>query len=204
MIVIVDYGVGNLASIVNMLRAAGVEAQASAAAGDVRAAERLILPGVGHFDHGMRMLNASGLRDAIEAAALGNRRPVLGICLGAQMLGRSSEEGREAGLGWLDMTCRLLPSQPGVRVPHMGWNQVAHRVDAPLFLGEAPDARYYFVHSYYMECADPSDSAGTTTHGMEFTGVVQRGNVFGTQFHPEKSLRHGMNVLRNFAAYTPA
>ena len=204
MIVIVDYGAGNLASVQNMLRKAGGDALISGDPQQVLAAEKLILPGVGHFDHGMKRLNAAGLRSALDRYALELRRPLLGICLGAQMLGRGSEEGGEAGLGWLDMQCRRLPASPGLRVPHMGWNRIERRKPSPLLDGMAEDARYYFVHSYCMHCAAPADVLATAAHGVEFVCAVQRGNIFGTQFHPEKSLRHGLALMRAFVEMPPA
>ena len=199
MIVIVDYGVGNLRSVSNMLRKVGADAKVSGDPADIRIADKVLLPGVGHFDHGMRMLRRSGLHEAIEEYALNAGKPILGICLGAQILGKGSEEGVEPGLGWIDMVCRRIPPAPDLRVPHMGWNRVTVRRSCPLFAESGPDSRYYFAHSYFMECTDPEDVVATTRHGIEFTCVVQRGNVFGTQFHPEKSLRHGMAVLRAFA-----
>lgn len=200
MIVIVDYGVGNLRSISNMLRKVGAPARVSHDPAEIAAADKLLLPGVGHFDHAMRMLRQTGLQDCLDRFALESRRPVLGICLGAQILGKGSEEGDASGLGWLDMECRRLPETEEHRVPHMGWNQIALRRDCALFPDLQPDSRYYFAHSYYMECTDPADAVAVTRHGLEFTCVVQRDNIFGTQFHPEKSLRHGLAVLRAFAA----
>jgi glutamine amidotransferase len=204
MIVIVDYGVGNLMSVNNMLRKAGAEVLITRDPAAVLDAGKLLLPGVGHFDHGMKMLNASGLREAIDRFALELHRPVLGICLGAQILGKGSEEGQAPGLGWIDMECRRLPASPGLRVPHMGWNRIAQKKPSPLLDGLSPDARYYFVHSYYMNCADPADVLATAVHGIEFTCAVQRGNIFGTQFHPEKSLRHGLALMHAFVDYQPS
>lgn len=198
MIVVVDYGVGNLSSVSNMLRKAGGDVLISRDPADVLAADKLLLPGVGHFDHGMKMLNASGLREALDHFALELRRPVLGICLGAQIMGMGSEEGETAGLGWIDMTCRRLPALPGIRIPHMGWNQIVLKGQSPLFGQMADDARFYFVHSYRMECAHSEDVLATATHGTEFTCVVQRENIVGTQFHPEKSLRHGLTLMQSF------
>lgn len=199
MISIVNYGVGNLASIHNMLRKAGVRSVVTNEASEILAAEKIILPGVGHYDHAMTMLNRSGLRHALEKVVIDLGRPVLGICLGAQILGSRSEEGELSGLGWIDMVCKKIPANSGIRVPHMGWNAISMKKESTLFKFAAADARYYFVHSYYMECARTSDAVGATQHGIDFTSVVQKGNIYGTQFHPEKSLRHGLAVLKAFS-----
>ncbi len=204
MVVIVNYGVGNLSSVQNMLRKAGAQASISSEPKDILAADKLLLPGVGHFDYGMKMLNQSGLRDALDHFALELHRPVLGICLGAQILGHGSEEGDTSGLGWIDMHCLRLQPAPGLRVPHMGWNQVSLKRPSPLFANADGDARYFFVHSYFMECVDAGDVVGTSCHGIEFACAVQRGNIFGTQFHPEKSLRHGLALMRAFAELQPS
>lgn len=204
MIVIVDYGVGNLLSVQNMLRKAGGEAVVSGDVAQILTADKLLLPGVGHFDHGMKMLNASGLREPLTRFALEMRRPVLGICLGAQILGLGSEEGEAPGLGWIDMYCKRLAAPPGLRVPHMGWNRINQRKPSPLLDDMDEGARFYFVHSYYMNCADPTDVLATALHGVEFTCAVQRGNIVGTQFHPEKSLRHGLALMRSFVEHDPA
>lgn len=203
MVIIANYGVGNLASVCNMLRKIGVEARVSEAPADILQADRVILPGVGHFDHGMKMLNESGLREVLDEYALTRKRPILGICLGAQILGRGSEEGDALGLGWLDMVSERFPSQPDLRVPHMGWSPVQMRRTSPLFKYTAVDARYYFVHSYHMQCADVNDVVGVSEHGIEFASAVQRANILGVQFHPEKSLRHGLAVMRAFAEFMP-
>ena len=199
MIVIVDYGVGNLQSVANMFRKAGAKAKISGDPRDLAAADKLLLPGVGHFDYGMKKLRESGLVDALNAFALEAKKPVLGICLGSQILGKGSEEGDAPGLGWIDMECRRLPSAEGIRIPHMGWNALDIQQESVLFADRQPDARYYFVHSYYMNCAREDDVVATARHGIDFTCAVQRGNIYGTQFHPEKSLRHGLAVLRAFA-----
>jgi glutamine amidotransferase len=198
MIVIVDYGVGNLSSVGNMLRKAGGDSIVSRDPGLVLAADKLLLPGVGHFDHGMKMLNASGLRETLDRFALELRRPVLGICLGAQIMGKSSEEGILPGLGWIDMTCHRFEAMPGIRVPHMGWNQILRKKPSPLIDQMAEDARFYFVHSYRMSCAESEDVLATAKHGVEFVCAVQRDNIIGTQFHPEKSLRHGLALMKSF------
>jgi len=198
MIAIADYGVGNLMSVSNMLKKAGADVRITNEPKCILDAEKILLPGVGHFDHGMKMLNASGLREAIDHYALELKRPVLGICLGAQILGNGSAEGDSPGLGWIDMTCHRFKSMPGIRIPHMGWNQITCKKTSPLFDYVQEDARFYFVHSYCMQCADSNDVLATTLHGVEFTSAVQRGNIFGTQFHPEKSLRHGLALIKAF------
>jgi glutamine amidotransferase len=203
MVVIANYGVGNLASVCNMLRKVGVEARVSDGPADILQADRVILPGVGHFDHGMKMLNNSGLRAALDEFALVRKRPILGICLGAQILGQSSEEGHSAGLGWLNMTCQKFPSTLEVRVPHMGWASVEICRNSPLFRYVSADARFYFVHSYHMQCHNSDDVVGVSVHGTVFTSAVQLGNILGVQFHPEKSLRYGLAVMRAFAEFEP-
>lgn len=198
MIVVVNYGVGNLSSVHNMLRKAGADVMVSDRPADIIAADKLLLPGVGHFDHGMKMLNESGLRSALDTFALELKKPVLGICLGSQILGKGSEEGGEAGLGWIDMQCKRLPPAAGLRVPHMGWNRIERAKPTALLENMSDDARFYFVHSYYMDCAHKEDIAATANHGINFTCAVQRDNIYGTQFHPEKSLRHGLALMKAF------
>ncbi len=203
MIIVVDYGVGNLASVTNMIRKVGGEVRISNNPDDVLNADKLLLPGVGHFDHGMKMLNSSGLRGALDIFAQEYKRPVLGICLGAQILGLSSEEGDSAGLGWIDMTCHRFEPIPGIRIPHMAWNQITLKKSSFLIEGFSENARFYFVHSYYMRCNTSSDVLATASHGIEFTCAFQRHNIIGTQFHPEKSLRHGMAFMKRFVDYQP-
>ncbi len=200
MIVVIDYGVGNLSSVANMLRKVGAHVCVSRDPAVVLTADKLLLPGVGHFDHGMKMFNDSGLRDTVEKVVLDLKRPILGICLGAQMLGKGSEEGGSQGLGWIDMECRKLPSEVGVRVPHMGWSELIKTNQSLLFGGLSDDARFYFVHSYYMCCSNESDVIAKAKHGIEFSCAVQRSHIFGTQFHPEKSLRYGLALMKNFVA----
>ena len=201
---VLDYGVGNLASVSNMILRAGGDSCVSRDPKVILAADKLVLPGVGHFDHGMKMLHASGLRDVIDRYALDLGRPVLGICLGSQILGRGSEEGNSAGLGWIDMVCRKLPAVPGIRVPQMGWNQISPVKQSPLIDELDDTARFYFVHSFYMECERRRDVLATTKHGIEFTCAVEKGNVMGVQFHPEKSLRHGLALMKSFVQWQRA
>lgn len=199
-VVIVDYGVGNLGSIANMLKKAGVDNRISAEPSEIRRADRLILAGVGAFDNGMRNLADRGLIDVLnEKAATGT--PILGLCLGMQLMGRTSEEGTLPGLGWIDARAKRFRPAPGtdLKVPHMGWNTVrplrTHRLLKDLDDG----SRFYFVHSYYVECADPAVELGRTTYGHEFCSAMAAGNLTGVQFHPEKSHRFGLALLSNFA-----
>jgi glutamine amidotransferase len=201
MLIIVDYGLGNLGSIRNMFKKIGVGAIVSGNPELVRQATALILPGVGAFDHGMQELHQRGLIPVLNELVLERRRPVLGICLGMQLLAHCSAEGKLPGLGWLNAeVVRFRFSEDNsskLRIPHIGWNYVQPANDHPLFRGiEQP--RFYFVHSYHFCCGEPGDCIGKTHYGFEFTSAVARDNVMGTQFHPEKSHRFGMSLLRNF------
>jgi len=204
-IAIIDYDIGNLAAVANMLHRVGAEAVVTSDASVIGVADRIILPGNGHFDACMRGLNASGLRSVIERRVLEDAIPMLGICVGAQMLGRSSQEGAEPGLGWVDLEVRRFPVQPNLRVPHMGWNHVtpaAKAVDHPLLVGLDGDARFYFVHSYYLHPDSTDWSLLDAHYGVDFSAGVVRGNIAGVQFHPEKSHRFGKVLLGNFASWT--
>jgi glutamine amidotransferase len=204
MIVIVDSGLGNVGSILNMLKKVGAHAVISSDDATLRQADKLILPGVGAFDNGMRQLAARGLVEPLcQSVAAGV--PLLGICLGMQLLTLGSEEGNLPGLGWLEATTKRFSFQagganPALRVPHMGWSEVVAEGEPALFDGLAEDARFYFVHSYYVACYDPCHVLARATYGHEFTAAVAKGNIFGVQFHPEKSHRFGMRLLANFAA----
>jgi glutamine amidotransferase len=200
MISVITYGVGNVGSIFNMFRKIGVPAVAASTPDDVARAEKILLPGVGSFDHGMEMLERAGLIPSLTAR-VGEGVPVLGICLGMQLLGRGSAEGQRPGLALLDAHSVRFDGNgdPSFRVPHMGWNELQRRRESPLFDGFEERARFYFVHSYHLVCADASDVLATAHYGDDFTAIVQRGNVWGAQFHPEKSHRFGMRLLANFA-----
>lgn len=200
MITIVDYGMGNLGSIQNMLKRIGVPARISNDVASLERARKILLPGVGAFDSAMQRINESGLRAVLDHKALEERIPIMGICLGMQLLTRSSEEGQLPGLGWFAAETRRFPDSLGLKVPHMGWNLVTTARASPLTDGLAADARYYFVHSYYVKADDPADSLQTTHYGLTFDAVVGRGNLYGAQFHPEKSHKFGMRFLANFAS----
>jgi imidazole glycerol-phosphate synthase subunit HisH len=200
MIVIVDYGLGNVSSIQNMLKHIGSSSVISADPAVIAAASRIILPGVGAFDNSMRNICAMGLLPVLNDKALKDRVPVLGICLGMQLLTERSEEGELPGLGWIKgETIRFrLPADSNLKVPHMGWNTVRPVKEHSLCRGFLPEQRYYFVHSYHVTCADAADVLMETEHGYAFASSVQSGNIMGTQFHPEKSHRFGMQLLKNF------
>lgn len=205
--VIVDYGMGNLRSIQHKLKRAEISAAISSSAREVEAADLLILPGVGHFAQGMRNLKESGLLDVLHRRVVEEKTPVLGICLGMQLFTRHSEEGDVEGLGWINATTRRFRFDgfsPCPRVPHVGWNTVKPAQESALFEGVAPGQRFYFVHSYYVCCDDAADVLGTTLYGYEFASCVHRGNIFGTQFHPEKSHREGMRIISNFVGHCAA
>ena len=201
MIVVVDYGVGNLASISNMLRRLGVEASISSDIAAIESAEKIILPGVGAFDHAMRKLREGRLLAALERRVLGDEIPLLGLCLGAQLLTKSSEEGREPGLGWVDaVSVKFDPTRASgkLAIPHMGWSDVRAVRPHVLLETEELEPRFYFAHSFHIRCNDPSLTIGTAHHGYDFTAAIASRNVMGVQFHPEKSHVFGMRLLRNF------
>jgi glutamine amidotransferase len=202
MIAVVTYGVSNVGSMFNMLQRIGVPATAASTPAEIEKADKIILPGVGAFDHGMSTLVERGLAEPLKKRVLQDRVPILGVCLGMQLLGRGSEEGVLGGLGLVDgRSVRLHSNGEGpLKVPHMGWSVVAPSRESPLFNDLDARARFYFVHSYHLVCADSTDVLATARYGVEFTAMVHRDNVWGAQFHPEKSHRYGMTLLRNFAS----
>ncbi len=201
MLVIVDYGLGNLASIRNMYKHLGITAYIMSNPLDIRQASRLILPGVGAFDKGMSGIHEYGLLDILNHKAMEEKVPVLGICLGMQLLTERSEEGALPGLGWIKgetVRFRFDDDSP-LKVPHMGWNRVTISGEHGLCKGFNSEQRFYFVHSYHVRCMDNADVLMETRYGYDFTAAVQHDNIVGTQFHPEKSHRYGMQLLKNFA-----
>ena len=168
-------------------------------AAELASAEKIILPGVGSFDNGMRRLNELGLSEALRTKVLDEKTPVLAICLGMQLLTSRSEEGTIPGLGFVDAaTLKFKLADASLRIPHMGWNEVTVRKESPLFASMDDSPSFYFVHSYYVECNDASDVLTTTSYGTDFTSSFQRGNIFATQFHPEKSHKYGKRLMKNF------
>ena len=201
MIVIIDYGMGNLGSILNMLKKIGAEAIISSNITEIEKAKKLILPGVGAFDSGMKNIMGLGLVSVLNERVLRGKIPLLGICLGMQLLTRRSEEGTLQGLGWFDadtLKFKFDKVQNGLRIPHMGWNYINVEKKHSLLndLGENP--RFYFVHSYHVVCDKVEDILATTSYGYDFTSAIIRDNIFGVQFHPEKSHKYGMKLLKNF------
>ena len=200
MIAVIDYGMGNLRSVLNALEAIGAEASLVATPEAAAEADRLILPGVGAFGDGMRNLRDRGFVEALPDLLAGGR-PLLGLCLGTQMLADASEEhGDHEGLGLVPGVVRRLRPADGLRVPHVGWNSVQPRNISTLLGDDTAEQTFYFVHSYHFIAESPEDVAGVSDYGAEVTAVVERGNVMGTQFHPEKSQRDGLALLRRFAA----
>lgn len=201
MITIVDYGMGNLGSIKNMLKKIGVPSLISSATADIKAAEKLILPGVGAFDNGMKNLAERGLIELLNHKVSVEKTPVLGICLGMQLMSKTSEEGVRSGLGWLNAQTQRFSLPSSFKIPHMGWNTVAIQKEHPLFIDMPQGLRFYFVHSYHVVCLDSSAVLTQTQYGITFTSAVAQGNVCGVQFHPEKSHKFGMKLLANFATF---
>ena len=201
MITIVDYGMGNLGSVFNMFKKIGVESKISGKIEEIEKAEKILLPGVGAFDNAMKLINESGLREVLDHKAMVEKIPVLGICLGMQLLTKGSEEGNEKGLGWVNAKAKKFQFEKAenLKIPHMGWNRVFVNGDNPLTKDFAEEPRFYFVHSYYVEVEDQKNSILKTNYGIEFDSGIHNDNIYGAQFHPEKSHRFGMKLLENFS-----
>ena len=202
MITVVDYGVGNIGAILNMLDYLGIDAQASGEPGVLERADQLILPGVGAFDKAMSTLRSRQLIDPLNRAVLERKVPLMGVCLGMQLLARGSEEGNEAGLGWInaDVHRIRLPEGSPLKVPHIGWMEVQPMRPSALFEPGLAAERFYFDHSYHVICDRQENVSAVIDYGMPLCCAVQAGNVSGVQFHPEKSHRFGMRLLRAFGA----
>lgn len=199
MITIVNYGMGNLGSVFNMFKRIGVEAQIVNRPDDLLSAKKILLPGVGAFDNAMKRINDGGFLDVLNTKALIEKVPILGICLGMQLLTRGSEEGTLPGLGWIAADTIRFPNQNGLKVPHMGWNLVHPAAPSPLTVSLPDKPQFYFVHSYRVHVDDERNSILKCNYDVDFDAAVQHENIFGAQFHPEKSHKYGMRLLENFA-----
>lgn len=205
MVTIIDYGVGNLHSIKNMLKKIGVESIISSETADIENAEKFILPGIGSFEYGMNKLRSASYFNILQQKVLQNKTPILGVCLGAQLLLNESEEGMAVkGLGWIDgKAVKFNQSLMGesFKVPHMGWNELILKKESRLFKEMYPDQRFYFVHSYHMACDHNADILAESNYSYNFVAAVEKQNVLGVQFHPEKSHKFGMKLYENFIKY---
>jgi len=199
---LIDYGAGNFASVLNALQYLGLDVERVSLPEHLARATHVILPGVGAFAAAMRRLEASGLVDALREAVLGRARPFLGICVGMQLLADAGHEfGTCPGLGWIGGSVERIEAEPaGLRLPHIGWNSLEIRRGSPLFAGLGDAPTFYFLHSYHLRPAAAEATLATCRYGIDVASVVARGNVFGVQFHPEKSQRDGLKLLANFAA----
>lgn len=202
MIRIVDYGVGNIQAFLTMFKRLGLEATRARSAAELEGATRLILPGVGAFDTAMTLLNQSGMRPRLEDMVLEQQVPVIGICVGMQMLAGGSDEGELPGLNWVPGRVKAFANTPASKdlpMPHMGWNDIKAKPGHKLFTDFEPEPRFYFLHSYYFDAEDKADVAATAEYGLDFDCIVSRGHIHGVQCHPEKSHHFGAQLLKNFA-----
>lgn len=199
MIAIVNYGIGNLDSVARAFQKVGAETVITTAPAELERAEGIVLPGVGSFDQAMNTLRECELLSVLDRRVMREGTPVLGICLGMQMFSRRSEEGVTDGLGWIDgATLRFTLDTSQFKIPHLGWNDIQRLRDSVLFRDVREDAPFYFAHSYHVVCRDNGDVLARTEYGVSFVSAIERGNIFGTQFHPEKSHANGLCVIHNF------
>jgi imidazole glycerol-phosphate synthase subunit HisH len=202
MITILDYGLGNIRAFANVYKRLNVETKIARLASDLDDASKLILPGVGSFDHAMTLLNNSGMREHLDEKVLSNKIPVMGICLGMQIMAKSSDEGKMSGLDWIDGNVRLFDAETipyATRLPHMGWNSIKPHADNKILKNLSSNSRFYFLHSYYFSCEKDENILTTSEYGISFASAVCNENIYGIQFHPEKSHSSGIQLLKNFA-----
>ena len=204
MIHIIDFGYGNVVAYLNAYRKMGIDAVRVQSAKDLKTVKKIILPGVGSFSSACAMIDGANLREAMNDLVIWQKVPVLGVCIGMHLFANTSEEGAGKGFGWVQGSVKKFRDQDDaekLRLPHMGWNTLSPEPDCVLMKGIDKNARFFFLHSYYLECANSSDSIAETSFGHSFTSIVQRKNIFGVQFHPEKSGSWGATVLQNFAEF---
>lgn len=202
MITLIDYGVGNIFAFQNVYKRLDIPTKIAKTQEDLSDAKKLILPGVGSFDYAMSQLNASGMREKLDDLVLEKKVPVIGICVGMQMMGNRSDEGKLEGLKWIDSEILKFDEsliQHRTKLPHMGWNDVTPIKKHPLFIGLEKEAIFYFLHSFYFKCNNPTDNIAFSDYGLTFSSAVNRDNIYGIQFHPEKSHQYGEKLLYNFA-----
>ena len=202
MVTIIDYGVGNVSAFKNVFKRLNIPAKTAKCRNDLRGSTKLLLPGVGHFDYAMAQLNNSGMRERLDELVLKEQIPVIGICVGMQMMAQRSDEGTLCGLGWIDAFVKRFDETTinhHTKLPHMGWNDVSPKIAHPLFKGLEKEAIFYFLHSFYFKCSNQEDSISITDYGIKFSSGVQVNNIYGIQFHPEKSHSSGERLLENFA-----
>ncbi|MEI7475328.1 MAG: imidazole glycerol phosphate synthase subunit HisH [bacterium] len=202
MIVIIDYGMGNLRSVYKAFKRLNIEATVSSATNDIKNAQKLILPGVGHFKNGMENLNKLGLIELLHTKVIEEKTPILGICLGMQLFTNHSQEGDVRGLGWINaetIKFNFNDLNNKLKIPHMGWNSINIQKESRIMSGLNNSSSFYFVHSYYVNCNDKNDILCKTNYGIEYTSAVEKNNITGMQFHPEKSHDEGLQIINNFA-----
>jgi imidazole glycerol-phosphate synthase subunit HisH len=206
-IVIIDYNMGNVKSLANMARKIGVDALITSKVSEIEDATKIILPGVGSFDAGVQNVHNLGIKEVLNKKVHEDKVPVLGICLGMQLFGSRSEEGQLDGFGWIPGAIKRFDFQEidnsRLKIPHMGWNKINPVASSSIILSDIPeDARFYFVHSYHYICANNENISATTRYGYDFTCSVKKDNIYGVQFHPEKSHKYGMHIMNNFLKLT--
>tara|TARA_Y100001958_G_C21243317_1_gene572054 strand:+ start:3409 stop:4026 length:618 start_codon:yes stop_codon:yes gene_type:complete len=199
MIIIIDYGMGNLGSIMNMFKYLNIDAEISNDIKHIKKASKLVLPGVGSFDAAMEKINTSGISKALNELSIEKKIPTLGICLGMQLLTNGSEEGSLPGLGWIDADTKAFPKNDKFKIPHVGWNLAKPIINNEITSDLEGKSRFYFVHSFYVDVKNDKNTLMKTSYGIDFDSGIFKDNIYGFQFHPEKSHKFGMQILKNFA-----